>query len=436
MAQEWNLRHVLIDKQGNFGSIAGLPPAAMRYCVTGDTLVRTLNGTRRIADLAPAEPNSETDLFQEVFDRNGRPVVASKLFHSGDHPTYRSADGRGIWTCRHGQPPGPLPGERGGIADAGLAPSRRNQLRAPASCWRWTAPEEALRPRRTRPDAGRADGAWMAEGFASEHRAGFNNTDKAYFDEVLRSYDAIVGGRRYLTERRHQVRLAPIRDRHSKFDRLRGQPARRNDRLPQRRQACPGLYLARSLAVKRVLLAGACSREMAPRRLLPRLPSASVTQPVAGGWPRTCRCSCWNSASSPGWRTTTTAKSKSTSATAATAASFSEVGFLGVKQAKLPAELDGHPANQPRPFRATSCLSWRNISGTRAAAATPAAIGCNGTTSTASNAGSATAKLILAKIESDQVKAVGRAVGPRRLLLRRSDRGRAGRGPACLLHPG
>jgi DNA gyrase subunit A len=31
MAQEWNLRHVLIDKQGNFGSIAGLPPAAMRY---------------------------------------------------------------------------------------------------------------------------------------------------------------------------------------------------------------------------------------------------------------------------------------------------------------------------------------------------------------------------------------------------------------------
>ena len=31
MAQEWNLRHLLIDKQGNFGSIAGLPPAAMRY---------------------------------------------------------------------------------------------------------------------------------------------------------------------------------------------------------------------------------------------------------------------------------------------------------------------------------------------------------------------------------------------------------------------
>lgn len=31
MAQEWNMRQILIDKQGNFGSVAGLPPAAMRY---------------------------------------------------------------------------------------------------------------------------------------------------------------------------------------------------------------------------------------------------------------------------------------------------------------------------------------------------------------------------------------------------------------------
>src|SRR5437773_6042633 len=31
MGQEWNMRHQLIRPQGNFGSIAGLPPAAMRY---------------------------------------------------------------------------------------------------------------------------------------------------------------------------------------------------------------------------------------------------------------------------------------------------------------------------------------------------------------------------------------------------------------------
>lgn len=31
MAQNWSSRQTLIDKQGNFGSLAGLPPAAMRY---------------------------------------------------------------------------------------------------------------------------------------------------------------------------------------------------------------------------------------------------------------------------------------------------------------------------------------------------------------------------------------------------------------------
>src|SRR5712671_973924 len=62
----------------------------MRYCVTGDTLVRTPQGTVRIDQLAPeAEPNSDNDLDCEVLDRLGRPVHASKLFHSGEHPTLR-----------------------------------------------------------------------------------------------------------------------------------------------------------------------------------------------------------------------------------------------------------------------------------------------------------------------------------------------------------
>src|SRR5690242_11132664 len=89
MAQDWNMRHRLVHSQGNFGSIAGLPPAAMRYCVAGDTRVRTISGTRRIADLADVQPNSEVDLFLEVLNGRGEPVVASKLFHSGNHPTIR-----------------------------------------------------------------------------------------------------------------------------------------------------------------------------------------------------------------------------------------------------------------------------------------------------------------------------------------------------------
>ena len=31
MAQEWSLRYMLVDGQGNFGSVDGDNPAAMRY---------------------------------------------------------------------------------------------------------------------------------------------------------------------------------------------------------------------------------------------------------------------------------------------------------------------------------------------------------------------------------------------------------------------
>jgi DNA gyrase subunit A len=31
MAQDWSLRYCLVDGQGNYGSVDGDPPAAMRY---------------------------------------------------------------------------------------------------------------------------------------------------------------------------------------------------------------------------------------------------------------------------------------------------------------------------------------------------------------------------------------------------------------------
>ena len=90
MAQDFSLRYLLVDGQGNFGSIDDDPAAAMRYCVTGDTRVATPNGTVRIDSFAEGiEPNSDRDLDLEVLDRLGRPVGASRLFHSGDHPTLR-----------------------------------------------------------------------------------------------------------------------------------------------------------------------------------------------------------------------------------------------------------------------------------------------------------------------------------------------------------
>jgi DNA gyrase subunit A len=90
MAQNFSMRNELVDGQGNFGSIDEDPAAAMRYCVAGDTLIQTPRGAARIDSIAPgAAPNSDSPLDLEVLDRLGRPVHASVLFHSGDHPTFR-----------------------------------------------------------------------------------------------------------------------------------------------------------------------------------------------------------------------------------------------------------------------------------------------------------------------------------------------------------
>jgi DNA gyrase subunit A len=90
MAQEFSMRNELVDGQGNFGSVDDDPAAAMRYCVVGDTRVRTTAGTIRIDSLVPdAAPDSDSPVDIQVLDRLGRPVHASVLFHSGDHRTLR-----------------------------------------------------------------------------------------------------------------------------------------------------------------------------------------------------------------------------------------------------------------------------------------------------------------------------------------------------------
>ena len=45
-------------------------------------------------------------------------------------------------------------------------------------------------------------GAFVAEGWVGEKRAGFNNIDRDFFDDVLAAYDVVVGGQRYVYERK------------------------------------------------------------------------------------------------------------------------------------------------------------------------------------------------------------------------------------------
>ena len=72
MAQEWNTRYMLMHKQGNFGSIAGLPPAAMRY---------TEARMSPIAQLMLDDMKLDTVDYAPTYDEKGtEPVVLPSKF--------------------------------------------------------------------------------------------------------------------------------------------------------------------------------------------------------------------------------------------------------------------------------------------------------------------------------------------------------------------
>ncbi len=155
----------------------------------------------RIADVVPdAKPNRDNIIDLKVLDRHGNPVVAERLFHSGDHETYtvRTAEGHEVTgTANH-----PL------LCLVDVAG-------VPTLLWKLieeVRPDDRVVIQRTPPtEFGPGDwhdtlealllGAFVSEGFVSERRAGFNNLDRDYFNMVVAAYDAVVGGPRYVSER-------------------------------------------------------------------------------------------------------------------------------------------------------------------------------------------------------------------------------------------
>lgn len=72
LGQDWVMREVLVDKQGNFGSIAGLGPAAMRY-----TEARLSGAAAELLE----DLNKDTVDFVRTYDqRNEEPVVLPARF--------------------------------------------------------------------------------------------------------------------------------------------------------------------------------------------------------------------------------------------------------------------------------------------------------------------------------------------------------------------
>ncbi len=90
MAQNFSLRYPLVQGQGNFGSVDGDNPAAMRYCVTADTLVVTEKGLIPIAEIANKE-----DIDIRILSKDRKINKATKWFDSGEHQTLKVTTRKG-----------------------------------------------------------------------------------------------------------------------------------------------------------------------------------------------------------------------------------------------------------------------------------------------------------------------------------------------------
>src|SRR5215207_659460 len=203
LGQPWSLRYPLVHSQGNFGSPGDDRQAAMRYCVTGDTRVRSAGGeTWRIGDVAPdAVPNSDTMLSDvKLLGRRGEPVSASMLFHSGEHPTLRMTTREGYTVTGTENHP---------------VLCLVNATGVPMLLWKLLSEVQAgdrVVVHRGDPVADEMPdemqqatalllGAFVSEGWVSAGRAGFNNEDEDFFGQVVAAYDRVVGGSRYVYDR-------------------------------------------------------------------------------------------------------------------------------------------------------------------------------------------------------------------------------------------
>lgn len=256
MAQPWAMRLPLIDGHGNFGSLdAG--PAAYRYCITGETRVRTPEGgSPQIRDLVDLPANSDAAADFEVLDKDGKPVTVSRVFNSGTHPVKRlvTHDGYEL-SGSHNHPVLCLVKVLGvpmfqWLRLDEITPGTVACLARNAGATQMATGDDF--------HLGVLAGAWVTAGFASDRRAGFNNTDKEFFGQVLKAYDEIVGGRRHVNSRK-------IRDSHQTIHEL--DVHRLNEvklsplgELVGKRafeKKVPGFIWAGSLGVKRAFLMAA-----------------------------------------------------------------------------------------------------------------------------------------------------------------------------------
>lgn len=202
LAQPFYQRCRLVEGYGNWGDAGGASAAASRYCVVGDTHVRLANGTSvRIDSLVNSPSDSERDIDVDVLDWHGNSVKAVKGFNSGTHEIKRVtlANGQSI-AGSHNHPL--LTIEVNSFGEPVFTWKMLDELHVDDFVCIYRGDDTSSIVEEEHSKLGILAGAWVAEGWFTEKRAGFNNTDKEYFDLVLDAFDTLVDSnvKRYVGE--------------------------------------------------------------------------------------------------------------------------------------------------------------------------------------------------------------------------------------------
>lgn len=204
MAQEWSMRYLLVDGQGNFGSVDGDSPAAMRYCVVGNTLIKTNQGLQRFENLVQNSVlNSDNELKINVLSIHQNTNQTSKFFNSGIHEVYKLITAEGF--------------EIEGTSNHPVLVFEKDTDGKPIYVWKLLADikngdkiiidrsEKNINEKKlTEEEKNLAiiAGCLVSEGSCSDKRVTFNNTDKGYYDSFVNAYKNQIGSNFYSYQRK------------------------------------------------------------------------------------------------------------------------------------------------------------------------------------------------------------------------------------------
>jgi DNA gyrase subunit A len=210
MAQEWNMRYVLVDGQGNFGSIDGDSAAAYRYCVTGDTLINTDKG---LIEIGKISKKVEEDINLKVLSINGKINKATKFFNSGKHPTIRIKTNMGFeLEGSYNHPVYCLTKDKKGkpvfvwkllekVKEGDIVVLNRNSFfpKTNLKLEKYFPKENSKLKKFVLPEEMNEDlafllGALVSEGSFHQGKIIFNNSDKEYYNKVRESINNLFPG--------------------------------------------------------------------------------------------------------------------------------------------------------------------------------------------------------------------------------------------------